>query len=303
MHVIAGKAVCFGEAMRPEFKDYSKRIIENAKTLAESLLTGGLLLVSGGTDNHLLLADVTPLGISGKQAETALDACGITVNKNMIPFDERKPMDPSGIRIGTPALTTRGMGPAEMQTIGQWILDALRSPDDPATHERIRAGAVREQIAELDEGPWRDGLRDWWEPFADRSLTRSQWHYELVVWAQLERRARILGRGVHLGTMHSAKGLEFDHVMLLDDGTLADTPEERRLLYVALTRARRSLQIFSPREPSPVFAALRHPALEIREEPLMVADAGPPADHEYGYVGLDAIWLDWLGRQPETGGR
>jgi hypothetical protein len=86
-------------------------------------------------------------------------------------------------------------------------------------------------------------------------------------------------------------------VMLLDDGTLADTPEERRLLYVALTRACRSLQIFSSREPSPVFAALRHPALEIREEPLIVADAGPSADHEYGYVGLDAIWLDWLGQQ------
>ena len=105
---------------------------------------------------------------------------------------------------------------------------------------------------------------------------------------------------MHLGTMHSAKGLEFDHVMLLDDGTLADTPEERRLLYVALTRACRSLQIFSSHEPSPVFAALRHPALETREEPLMVADAGSPADHEYGYLGLDAIWIDWLGRQQET---
>jgi ATP-dependent DNA helicase RecQ len=163
--------------------------------------------------------------------------------------------------------------------------------------ERIHAGAVREQIAQLDEGPWRDGLQDWWEPFAGRSLTNSQWHYELISWAQLERRARVLGRGVHLGTMHSAKGLEFDHVMLLDDGTLADTPEERRLLYVALTRARRSLQIFSSREPSPVFAALRHPALEIRDEPLIVADAEPPADYEYGFVGLDAIWLDWLGRQ------
>jgi len=105
---------------------------------------------------------------------------------------------------------------------------------------------------------------------------------------------------VHLGTMHSAKGLEFDHVMLLDDGTLADTPEERRLLYVAITRARRSLQIFSSREPSPVFAALRHSALEIREEPLIVADAAASADYEYGYVGLEAIWLDWLGRQRGT---
>ncbi len=110
MHVIAGKAVCFGEALRPEFKQYAQQVIDNAQALAEALLAGGLQLVSGGTDNHLMLVDVTPLGIGGKTAETALDACGITVNKNMIPFDQRKPMDPSGIRIGTPALTTRGMG-------------------------------------------------------------------------------------------------------------------------------------------------------------------------------------------------
>ncbi|MCI0492968.1 MAG: serine hydroxymethyltransferase, partial [Planctomycetes bacterium] len=115
MHVIAGKAICFGEALRPEFKEYARRIIENAKTLAEVLLAGGLKLVSGGTDNHLLLVDVTPLGIGGKLAETALDRCGITINKNMIPYDERKPVDPSGIRVGTPALTTRGMGADEMR--------------------------------------------------------------------------------------------------------------------------------------------------------------------------------------------
>lgn len=178
------------------------------------------------------------------------------------------------------------------------LLDWLRSPGDP--DERIGAGALLEKIRDLAEGPWRDSLQDWLEPFARRSLTSSQWQYELMSWAQLERRARVLGKGVHLGTMHSAKGLEFDHVMLLDDGTLADTPEERRLLYVALTRVRRSIQIFSSRRPSPAFAALRHPALEIREEPLIVADAGPSADHEYGYVGLDAIWLDWLGRQGAT---
>jgi len=138
MHVIAGKAVCFGEALRPEFKRYARAIIENAKTLAETLLSGGLKLVSGGTDNHLLLVDVTPLGIGGKLAETVLEHCGITVNKNMIPFDVRKPMDPSGIRIGTPALTTRGMGPEEMKQIGRWILDALRHPEDKNRHERIR---------------------------------------------------------------------------------------------------------------------------------------------------------------------
>jgi glycine hydroxymethyltransferase len=138
MHIIAGKAICFAEAMRPEFKKYARQIIENAKVLAERLLAGGLKLVSGGTDNHLMLADVTPLGIGGKLAEQALDRCGITVNKNMIPYDERKPVDPSGIRIGTPALTTRGMGADEMRTIGRWIVDALRSPEDEANLSRIR---------------------------------------------------------------------------------------------------------------------------------------------------------------------
>jgi ATP-dependent DNA helicase RecQ len=175
------------------------------------------------------------------------------------------------------------------------LLDWLRTDD--AREERIAAAAVRKQIEQLADGQWRDSLRDWLEPFAGRNLPSTRWQYELITWAQLERRARVLGEGVHLGTMHSAKGLEFDHVMLLDDGTLADTPEERRLLYVALTRTCRSLQIFSSHEPSPVFAALRHPTLEIRKEPMMVAEAGPPAEHEYGVVGLDAIWLDWLGRQ------
>ena len=134
MHIIAGKAICFGEALRPEFKKYAQQIIDNAKTLAETLLAGGLKLVSGGTDNHLLLVDVTPLGIGGKLAEKALDRCGITINKNMIPYDERKPVDPSGIRIGTPALTTRGMGTDEMRTIGKWMLEALRAPDDANVH-------------------------------------------------------------------------------------------------------------------------------------------------------------------------
>lgn len=143
MHVVAGKAVCFGEALRPEFRTYAQQILDNAKTLAESLLGGGLRLVSGGTDNHLLLVDVTSLGIGGKTAEAALERCGITVNKNMIPYDERKPMDPSGVRIGTPALTTRGMGIDEMRRIGQWILTALQNPDDPSVIQRIR-GEVSE---------------------------------------------------------------------------------------------------------------------------------------------------------------
>jgi glycine hydroxymethyltransferase len=138
MHVIAGKAVCFAEALAPEFKEYGKSIIANAKALAETLLSGGLKLVSGGTDNHLMLVDVTTLGIGGKLATETLEKCGITVNMNMIPFDTRKPMDPSGVRIGTPALTTRGMGTDEMRRIGGWILQSLQNSADPAAHDRIR---------------------------------------------------------------------------------------------------------------------------------------------------------------------
>ncbi|MBM4088628.1 MAG: serine hydroxymethyltransferase [Planctomycetes bacterium] len=143
MHVIAGKAVCFKEASGESFKAYARAIIDNARQLADVLQSGGLPLISGGTDNHLMLADVTPLGITGKVAEEVLERCGITVNKNMIPFDERKPLDPSGIRIGTPALTTRGMGIQEMRQIGGWMLSALRSPDDDELLQRIQ-GQVRE---------------------------------------------------------------------------------------------------------------------------------------------------------------
>ena len=138
MHVIAGKALCFQEALQPEFKQYAQQVVDNSKTLADALLAGGLKLVSGGTENHLVLVDVTAVGTTGTAAENALGACGITVNKNMIPFDERKPMDPSGIRIGTPALTTRGMGTEEMKKIGGWILEALKAPEDAAVHGRIR---------------------------------------------------------------------------------------------------------------------------------------------------------------------
>ncbi len=146
MHVIAGKAVCFGEALKPEFKIYMQQVLDNAKCLAETLASGGLKLVSGGTDNHLMLVDVTPLGVGGKLAEEALGACNITVNKNMIPFDERKPMDPSGVRIGTPALTSRGMGEDEMKQVGRWILEVLRSPEDIKVH-----GRVRDEIGQLCE--------------------------------------------------------------------------------------------------------------------------------------------------------
>ncbi len=143
MHVIAGKAVCFGEALKPEFKQYAQSVIDNAKALADTLLAGGLKLVSGGTDNHLLLVDVTTIGLGGKVAEESLEQCGITVNKNMIPFDQRRPMDPSGIRIGTPALTTRGMGTDELQKIGDWILEVLAAPDDDDRLTRVR-GEVEE---------------------------------------------------------------------------------------------------------------------------------------------------------------
>lgn len=138
MHVVAAKAICFGEALRPEFKQYAQTIVDNAKALAEVLIAGGLRLSSSGTDNHLVLADVTVFDLSGKQAEETLDRCGITVNKNMIPFDQRKPLDPSGIRIGTPALTTRGMGPDQLRQVGAWILQALKSPDDEKLLTTIR---------------------------------------------------------------------------------------------------------------------------------------------------------------------
>lgn len=138
MHVIAGKAVCFLEALQPSFKVYARQIVANAKTLAETLIAGGLKLASGGTDNHLMLADVTTVGLSGKIAEQTLDRAGITVNKNMIPYDPRKPLDPSGIRLGTAALTTRGMQEAEMKRVGAWILSVLKHADDAAVLERIR---------------------------------------------------------------------------------------------------------------------------------------------------------------------
>ena len=139
MHVVAGKAVCFAEALLPSFKEYGRQVIDNSRSLADSLMSQGLRLISGGTDNHLVLVDVTSFGIGGKIAEKALDQCGITVNMNMIPFDTRKPMDPSGIRIGSPALTTRGMGVDEFKTIGAWIATALKSHDNEAVLEQIRS--------------------------------------------------------------------------------------------------------------------------------------------------------------------
>jgi glycine hydroxymethyltransferase len=138
-HVIAAKAVAFAEAGTPEFTQYQRRVVENAKALAARLGTRGLRLVSGGTDNHLMLVDVGAAGLSGKEAEKMLEAAGLTVNKNTIPFDTRPPLVASGIRIGTPAVTTRGMGTREMETIGDAIARVLESRGDGDVQQEVRA--------------------------------------------------------------------------------------------------------------------------------------------------------------------
>jgi glycine hydroxymethyltransferase len=138
MHVVAAKAVCFKEAMQPDFRTYAARIVENARTMAAEFLRRGYHVVSGGTDNHLILLDVRSKKITGRKAERALDGAHIVVNKNMIPFDPEKPMTTSGVRIGTPALTTRGMRPAEMRMVAGWIDAVLSAPDDAAVQARVR---------------------------------------------------------------------------------------------------------------------------------------------------------------------
>jgi glycine hydroxymethyltransferase len=147
-HVIAAKAVAYGEALRPEFKKYQQAILDNAQALAEGLTAGGLRLVSGGTDNHLMLVDLRPKGLNGKIAEEALGKAGITVNKNMIPWDPEKPFVTSGVRVGSPALTTRGMGTAEMATVAKLIVRVLDAPTDEASLTRVR-GEVRELCAQF----------------------------------------------------------------------------------------------------------------------------------------------------------
>jgi glycine hydroxymethyltransferase len=138
VHIMAAKAVCFHEAMQPEFKEYARQVVANAKVLAESLAGEGFRVISGGTDTHLMLVDVYSRGMLGNEAEKALGEAGITVNKNAIPFDTNPPLKPSGIRIGTPALTTRGMKEAEMRQVGRWIAEALNSRSDAPTLARIR---------------------------------------------------------------------------------------------------------------------------------------------------------------------
>jgi glycine hydroxymethyltransferase len=139
MHIIAAKAVCFKEALEPDFADYQRQIVTNAARLAAGLSAAGFRLVSGGTDNHLMLVDVFSRGLTGKVAEAALGKAGITVNKNAIPFDQNPPMVASGIRIGTPAITSRGMREQEMDLIGELIARALASPDDEAVLARVKS--------------------------------------------------------------------------------------------------------------------------------------------------------------------
>lgn len=143
-HITAAKAVCFGEALQPEFHEYAAHIMGNAKVLGEALMQLGWKLITGGTDNHLLLADMTPAGISGMQAEEALDRAGITLNKNTIPYDPRGPFDPSGIRFGTPAVTTRGMRAPEMKKIAQWMDLVVKNHAD-----KNSLAKVKEEVKEL----------------------------------------------------------------------------------------------------------------------------------------------------------
>ena len=137
MHVIAAKAVAFGEALRPEFKGYCQKILDNAQAMAAGLQSEGLRLTSGGTDNHLVLVDLRSFNVSGKEAELALDNAAIHTNKNMIPYDPAKPTVTSGIRLGTPAVTTRGFGPGELKQVSAWIGEIVRDVQNEALQARI----------------------------------------------------------------------------------------------------------------------------------------------------------------------
>ena len=142
MHIIAAKAVAFGEALRSEFSDYQRQVITNARVLAEELMSLGFELVTGGTDNHLILIGLTEKGITGKQAEEALGQAGIVVNKNSVPFDKRGPRVTSGIRLGTPALTTRGMKEVEMKTIARFIHKVLENPESESVPTEVREAVL-----------------------------------------------------------------------------------------------------------------------------------------------------------------
>jgi glycine hydroxymethyltransferase len=149
MHVIAAKAVCLGEALRPEFKAYAKAVLDNARTLAATLVERGLAIVSGGTDSHLMLVDLRPKRLTGRVAEKALERAGITCNKNGIPFDPEKPMVTSGIRLGSPAATTRGFGQAEFRQVGEMIAEVLDGVAANGENNGAVEAAVRRKVAAL----------------------------------------------------------------------------------------------------------------------------------------------------------
>jgi len=146
MHVIAAKAVCFGEALKPDFKAYQAQVVANAKALAAALTAHGFEITSGGTDNHVMLVDLRPKGVDGSKVQVLLDAAGITTNKNAIPFDTGSPMKPSGIRVGTPAVTTRGMKEAEMKKIAAWINQAIEN-----RHDESALKAIKSEVAEFNK--------------------------------------------------------------------------------------------------------------------------------------------------------
>jgi glycine hydroxymethyltransferase len=148
MHIIAAKAVCFFEAMQPQFVDYQKSVLENARILASELQTQGIRIVSGGTDNHTVIADLSPQGISGKDAEQALWSAGISANRNTIPFDPKPPVVTSGIRMGTPAVTTRGFGTEEMKRIAFFVTKVLSSSGDKRVQKQVRQ-EVREMCQQF----------------------------------------------------------------------------------------------------------------------------------------------------------
>jgi len=157
MHAVAAKAVAFGEALQPEFKSYIEKVLDNANVLAEALLNEGLTVVSGGTDNHILLLDLRPNGLTGKEAERILDEVGITANKNAIPHDTASPLVTSGIRFGTPAMTTRGLGSLEMKEVARLIGLALKNPESLVIKEQVR-NSVQEITSQF---PLYEGLQEW----------------------------------------------------------------------------------------------------------------------------------------------
>jgi glycine hydroxymethyltransferase len=147
MHAIAAKAVCFGEALKPDFREYARRVVENAAALAGRLMERGLRLTTGGTDNHLMLIDLRPLGLRGRQVQDAADRVGLTVNRNAVPFDEASPFNPSGVRLGSPSVTTRGMGPAEMREVGDCVADLLEALAEQRGEPAM--DAIRERTLDL----------------------------------------------------------------------------------------------------------------------------------------------------------